>query len=205
MSDDIETHDQDLSLASQSLPPVPHKTADPSLRVESLVIKVVRDKVNMQSDEGLLAIGHLYEAGYTAAEIADKLKVHVSAVYAAEIDPEVADKKAKGLEYRRRTKREALASAAEKGIQVLVDVAEDERVAPKDRVRAAETLLKADPDLQAEAAPTVVVNQQQTVFRDRLLSVLEGRAGPVREIEAVDVEEADVEDQGTPDYGDYGV
>lgn len=187
MAHDDNAHDDDtpaLSPGSQAMMFVPTRQPDATLRAtEEEVLGLVRGKVKADSVDFKLQVGTLLEAGYTCGEIARKLRVHVSSVFAAEADPMVGKMAARGRERRARITREAHQDYTKRALDALIDLAEDPSVAPKDRVKAAETIVKTSPDSAGSddsggSGHTFIQNNFQT----RVLEVLN------RPQETIDIE-----------------
>lgn len=84
----------------------------------------------------------LLGAGYTPAETASRLKLHPGAVYDLSKEPKVREAIAAGVERRREALGHGLQSAANDALQVLSMLMNDPAVPPKERIKAAETLLE---------------------------------------------------------------
>lgn len=169
----MDDHDE-VSPGSQSLLFLATREPDATVRqTEEDVLRLVQAKAQAGTKDFKLMVGTMLGAGYTCGEIARKLRIHVSAVFEAEADPAVGKLAAQGRERRAALIRESHQSYTQRALDQLIEIAEDPSVNPKDRVKAAETLVKTAPELQPaprDAAPQVSFVQNN--FQQRVLDIL---------------------------------
>jgi 3-oxoacyl-(acyl-carrier-protein) synthase len=103
----------------------------------------------------------LLSAGYTPAETSSRLKLHPGAVYDLSKEESVRKAIAAGVERRREALGHGLQAAANDAMTVLSVLMNDPAVPPKERIRAAETLLDRSgltPDAKAQPQVAAAVS-----------------------------------------------
>tara|TARA_R100001163_G_C5062026_1_gene199023 strand:- start:898 stop:1494 length:597 start_codon:yes stop_codon:yes gene_type:complete len=165
--------DTQISPASQQIQPLPSYTPAPSAERE--VLSIMRSRATFAAnDEVRTMCKQLLGAGYTPAETASRLKLHPGVVYDLSKEPEIRDAITKGADRRRDILGHGLQSAAVDAMATLSVLMNDPTVPPKERIKAAETLLDRsgltpDKDSQHQMAAAVSVDVD---FDNRLARIV---------------------------------
>ena len=152
-------------------------TVQPTPGAERDVLRIMSSRASLAADGDLRAMAvQLLGAGYTPAEVSRRLKMHPGTVYDLTKKPEIAAAIADGVERRRELVGHGLQQAAIDAVDTLRALMMDVGVPPKERIKAAETLLERSgiaPDtsggVQAAAAVSVDVD-----FDNRLARIVAG-------------------------------
>ncbi len=154
-----ESHEGRVSPGSEPLAVLPTQVAQAD--VEREVIRILSARTAFSTTEARTAAVQLLAAGYTPAEVSRRLKLHPGAVYDLARDPEVKAAVDDGVERRRSIVGHGLQKAALSAVDVLEELMLDPGVPPKERIKAAETLLERSgiaPDTAPAAATTAAVS-----------------------------------------------
>lgn len=168
---DPETTSEQVSPASEEIAIIP--TVQPTPGAEKDVLRIMSSRASLASSAELRAMAaQLLGAGYTPTEVSQRLKMHPGTVYDLAKEPEIAAAIAEGVERRRNLVGHGLQQAAIDAVDTLRELMLDVGVAPKERIKAAETLLDrsgAIPDpksaQQVAAAVSVDVDFDQRLAR----------------------------------------
>tara|TARA_R100001460_G_scaffold19925_1_gene41269 strand:+ start:355 stop:909 length:555 start_codon:yes stop_codon:yes gene_type:complete len=145
---------------SVSIVTLPTVQVTPAAERETLSIMRSRAKF-AGSTEVRAMCAQLLGAGYTPAETASRLKLHPGTVYDLSKEPKVREAIAAGVERRREALGHGLQAAAGDALQVLSMLMNDPAVPPKERIKAAETLLERSgitPDTSGAQVATAAVS-----------------------------------------------
>lgn len=155
-----ENGESRVSPGSEPLAVLPTQVAQAD--VEREVIRILSARTAFASGpEVRTAAVQLLAAGYTPAEVSRRLKLHPGAVYDLAREPEVKAAVEDGVERRRAIVGHGLQKAALSAVDVLEELMLDPGVPPKERIKAAETLLERSgiaPDTAPAAATTAAVS-----------------------------------------------
>ena len=147
---------------------------------EAEVIDMLAEEALYRDNRAVKALtSKLLESGYTVAAAARKTGLRASTVWKWSEEPEVAAAIAAGKARRRSVLGQGLEEAAEVALAALADVAGDPTVAPKDRVKAAETILDRcgiTPQTAQESGGTAVAIEVD--FDERLARIVAGQSTP---------------------------
>ena len=123
-----------------SQPLVPLRRISPP--PEGLVAEMVGEEARFRDEPAVqrTAIQFL-GAGYTIRETARRLQMRASTLMCWAHEPEMKEAIEKGRQYRQQMLGHDLELAANSAVQALSDIAVDDNVAAKDRVKAAEVIL----------------------------------------------------------------
>ena len=123
-----------------SQPLVPLRRISPP--PEGLVAEMVGEEARFRDEPAVqrTAIQFL-GAGYTIRETARRLEMRSSTLMCWAHQPEMKEAIEKGRQYRQSRLGHDLESAATGAVRALADIADDDNVAAKDRVKAAEVIL----------------------------------------------------------------
>lgn len=130
-----------VSPASTTATLLPTHTPTPAAERETLRIMKSRAAFAVSSELRAMC-KQLLGAGYTPAETAGRLKLHPGTVYDLSKEPDIRAAVAAGVERRRDILGHGLQSAAVDAMTVLSMLMNDPAVPPKERIKAAETLLE---------------------------------------------------------------
>ena len=153
------SEDDRVNPGSEPLAVLPTQVA--SADVEREVIRILSARTAFSATEARTAAVQLLTAGYTPAEVSRRLKLHPGAVYDLARDPQVKAAVEDGVERRRSIVGHGLQKAALSAVDVLEELMLDPGVPPKERIKAAETLLERSgiaPDTAPAAATTAAVS-----------------------------------------------
>lgn len=155
---------------------VPQVVAQPT--EAECVAMLIEETKYKSSPEVLESARMLLSAGYTVRMVARKLSVRESTVWSWANTPAIKAAIAAGKERRLEKVGQGLEEAAEMALQSLVNVATDDTINPKDRVRASEAILDRC-GLSSDQK-----NSQETVrvsvdvdFDERLARIVAGTRG----------------------------
>lgn len=131
-----------VAKANQPLPLTPKADLKVDSATEDEVIDMLREETLFGRAEDLRVLAaRLLGAGYSVSVTARKLGIRPSTLLQWSNDDQISTAIALGREYRRRIVGQRLEDAASSAIQTLIDVATDDMVNPKDRVKASEAIL----------------------------------------------------------------
>lgn len=158
---------------AQTIVTLPTVQVTPAAERETLSIMRSRARFSASTELRAMAV-QLLSAGYTPAETSSRLKLHPGAVYDLSKEPAVREAIAAGVERRREALGHGLQSAANDAMTVLSMLMNDPSVPPKERIKAAETLLDRsgltpDAKAQPQAAAAVSVDVD---FDNRLARIV---------------------------------
>lgn len=155
-----QTEDDRVSPGSEVPAQLP--TTFPTPGAERDVLRIMSSRASLASDADLRVMAvQLLGAGYTPAEVSRRLKMHPGAVYDLTKEPEIAAAIAAGADRRREIVGHGLQQAAIDAVDTLRDLMLDGAVNPKDRIKAAETLLERSgltPDQQSTTQTAAAVS-----------------------------------------------
>ena len=161
MSDpDVEAEAEVTHPATQTIVTLPTVQVTPAAERETLSIMQSRSKFSTSPELKAMCV-QLLGAGYTPAETASRLKLHPGTVYDLSKAPKVREAIAAGVERRRDALGHGLQAAAGDALQVLSMLMNDPAVPPKERIKAAETLLERSgitPDTSGAQVATAAVS-----------------------------------------------
>lgn len=173
--DGVGPPEERVSPASERVERVlPAEVARPQAEAE--VIRILSARAAFSRPELRRLAVELLVAGHTPGVVCARMKVHPSAIYDLAREPEVKAAIAEGVERRRSLVAHGLQRAAESAIDVLQELMLDPGVPPKERIKAAETLLDRSgiaPDSgpqQQQAGPVTV----DVDFDQRLARIVAG-------------------------------
>jgi len=144
--------------------------------VEKEVIRIMSARATFSAPETRAMAVQLLTAGYAPAEVARRMRLHPGAVYDLAREPEVKTAIEAGVERRRAIVGHGLQHAAQSAVETLQELMLDPGVPPKERIKAAETLLDRsgiapDSGIQQGAAGPVTVDVD---FDQRLARIVAG-------------------------------
>jgi transposase-like protein len=109
---------------------------------EAEVVSMLSERTKYMNDpEARAIVAQLLAAGYTVSQVARKMKLRETTVWAWTSHPDVKKAVDDGREYRKRVIGSTLEAAATDAIVTLSDMLLDSSVAPRDRLKAAEMIL----------------------------------------------------------------
>lgn len=109
---------------------------------EAEVVSMLAEKTRYMNDpEARAVVAQLLGAGYTVSQVARKMKLRETTVWAWAAHPDIKKAIDDGREYRKRVIGSTLEAAANDAIITLSDMLLDSSVAPRDRLKAAEMIL----------------------------------------------------------------
>lgn len=147
---------------------------------EAEVVSMLAEKTRYMNDpEARAVVAQLLGAGYTVSQVARKMKLRETTVWAWSAHPDIKKAIDDGREYRKRVIGSTLEAAANDAIITLSDMLLDSSVAPRDRLKAAEMIL--------DRCGLVTVNSKQSGdnvaavkvdidFDERLARIMAGSA-----------------------------
>jgi len=176
---DDETTSQNEAPGSQSLRIVPQTIVQPAA---DEVVEMLVEQVRFSDEPETRAVAiRLLESGYTVAAVARRLELRASTVWGWS-DSEVARAAIEqGKERRRAILGQNLEEASDLALHALVEVAGDAGAAPKDRVKAAESILDRC-GITPETAPTGESRAVVAIdidFDERLARIVAGSGAQV--------------------------
>ena len=122
----------------ETIATVPRIPAPTEAEIEQLLLEEARF---VESDAQKDVARKLLAAGYTIRAAARRLSLRTSTIMLWAQSDEAEKALEAGREYRKRVIGQRLEAAAEVAVDALVDVAADDEVNPRDRVKASEAIL----------------------------------------------------------------
>ena len=171
--DHNESNEQTISPANEPMHVVPTTVVPVG---ESEVAAMLAEQVRFTDEPETQALAiRLLEAGHTVRSVSRRLNLRPATVWAWSTDPEGQAAIQSGQSRRRSVLGEGLEEAAETALSTLIDVSTDMSAAPRDRVKAAESILDRCGITPAQVgdASTVAVSIDVD-FDERLARIVAG-------------------------------
>ena len=153
----------------ETIATVPRIPAPTEAEIEQMLLEEARF-VESDAQKGVAL--KLLAAGYTIRAAARRLSLRTSTIMLWAQSDEAEKALEAGREYRKRVIGQRLEAAAEVAVDALVDVAADDEVNPRDRVKASEAILDRCGLVQVERTAAAAAGSGDSDFDERLARIV---------------------------------
>lgn len=150
---------------------IPRIPAPTETEIDEMLLEEARF---VESDAQKDAALKLIASGYTIRAAARRLSLRTSTIMLWAQGAEAEKALEAGREYRKRVIGQRLEAAAEVAVDALVDVAADDEVSPRDRVKASEAILDRCGLVQVERTGAAAAVSVDIDFDERLARIVAG-------------------------------
>jgi hypothetical protein len=161
-------------LMIETIAVIPRIPAPTEAEIEEMLLEEARF---VESDAQKDIAIKLLASGYTIRAAARRLSLRTSTIMLWAHGAEAEKALESGREYRKRVIGQRLESAAEVAVDALIDVAADDDVNPRDRVKASEAILDRCGLVQVERTGAVAAVSVDIDFDERLARIVAAGRG----------------------------